>query len=219
MPGRHHRKSTLSVAGLAQGRSQHDALDALIVGISSRKVNFILDADIRSFFTEVSQEWVVRFLEHRIGDKRIIRLVQKWLRAGIVEDGVVTIEEKGTGQGSVISPLLANVYLHYVFDLWAERWTTARSRRGRSDWPSGAAVLAASGRIPLAAIWQSSRPAWRRPTRRSRRHGGRCWSGAWSRRRQMAGRPSPFTSATRSRDQKIERLVAEIETFASNLSL
>src|SRR6266496_3765589 len=108
--------------GFRTGRSPHDALDALIVGISSTKVNFILDADIRSFFTEVSQEWLVRFLEHRIGDKRIIRLVQKWLRAGVLEDGIVTIEEKGTGQGSVISPLLANVYLHYVFDLWAERW-------------------------------------------------------------------------------------------------
>jgi group II intron reverse transcriptase/maturase len=93
-------------------------------------VNFILDADIRSFFTEVSQEWVVRFLEHRIGDKRIIRFVQKWLRAGVLEDGVVTIEEKGTGQGSVISPLLANVYLHYVFDLWAERW---RRREATGD--------------------------------------------------------------------------------------
>ena len=108
--------------GFRPKRSQHDALDALIVGITSKKVNFILDADIRSFFQEVSQEWVVRFLEHRIGDKRIIRLIQKWLRAGILEDGIVTIEEKGTGQGSVISPLLANVYLHYVFDLWAERW-------------------------------------------------------------------------------------------------
>jgi RNA-directed DNA polymerase len=116
--------------GFRPGRSQHDALDALIVGISSRKVNFILDADIRSFFTEVSQQWVVRFLEHRIGDKRIIRLVQKWLLAGILEDGVVTIEEKGTGQGSVISPLLANVYLHYVFDLWAERW---RRREAKGD--------------------------------------------------------------------------------------
>jgi RNA-directed DNA polymerase len=116
--------------GFRPGRSQHDALDALIVGISSRKVNFILDADIRSFFTEVSQEWVVRFLEHRIGDKRIIRLVQKWLRAGVLEDGVVTVEETGTGQGSVISPLLANVYLHYVFDLWAERW---RRREATGD--------------------------------------------------------------------------------------
>ena len=116
--------------GFRPGRSQHDALDALIVGISSRKVNFILDADIRSFFTEVSQQWVVRFLEHRIGDKRIIRLVQKWLRAGVLEDGIVTVEETGTGQGSVISPLLANVYLHYVFDLWAERW---RRREATGD--------------------------------------------------------------------------------------
>jgi group II intron reverse transcriptase/maturase len=116
--------------GFRPKRSQHDALDALIVGISSRKVNFILDADIRSFFTEVSQQWVVRFLEHRIGDTRILRLVQKWLRAGVLEDGIVTIEEKGTGQGSVISPLLANVYLHYVFDLWAERW---RRREAAGD--------------------------------------------------------------------------------------
>src|SRR5438270_2640105 len=116
--------------GFRPKRSQHDALDALIVGISSRKVNFILDADIRSFFTEVSQEWVVRFLEHRIGDKRILRLIQKWLRAGVLEDEVVTIEEKGTGQGSVISPLLANLYLHHVFDLWAERW---RRREATGD--------------------------------------------------------------------------------------
>src|SRR4051794_19927469 len=90
--------------GFRPGRSQHDALDALIVGISSRKVNYILDADIRSFFTEVSQQWVVRFVEHRIGDKRIIRLVQKWLQAGIFEDGIVTVEENGTGQGSVLTP-------------------------------------------------------------------------------------------------------------------
>jgi RNA-directed DNA polymerase len=116
--------------GFRPGRNQHDALDALLVGIGTKKVNFILDADIRSFFTEVSQEWVVRFLEHRIGDQRILRLVRKWLRAGILEDGVVTIEEKGTGQGSVISPLLANIYLHYVFDLWAERW---RRREAAGD--------------------------------------------------------------------------------------
>jgi RNA-directed DNA polymerase len=116
--------------GFRPKRSQHDALDALILGISSKKVNFILDADIRSFFTEVSQSWVIRFLEHRIGDTRILRLVQKWLRAGVLEDGIVTIEEKGTGQGSVISPLLANVYLHYVFDLWAERW---RQREATGD--------------------------------------------------------------------------------------
>jgi group II intron reverse transcriptase/maturase len=85
-------------------------------------VNWILDADIRSFFDTISQEWLVRFLEHRIGDRRIIRLIQKWLKVGVLEDGVVTASDTGTGQGSVISPLLANVYMFYAFDLWAERW-------------------------------------------------------------------------------------------------
>jgi group II intron reverse transcriptase/maturase len=108
--------------GFRPGRGPHDALDALAVGISKRKVNYILDADIRTFFDSVSQEWLVRFVEHRVGDKRIIRLIQKWLQAGILEDGVVTVSDRGTGQGSVASPLLANIYLHYVFDLWAERW-------------------------------------------------------------------------------------------------
>jgi RNA-directed DNA polymerase len=108
--------------GFRPGRGPHDALDALAVGIGSRKVNWVLDADIRSFFDSVSQDWLIRFVEHRVGDKRIIRLIGKWLRAGILEDGIVTVSDKGTGQGSVISPLLANVYLHYVFDLWAERW-------------------------------------------------------------------------------------------------
>jgi RNA-directed DNA polymerase len=108
--------------GFQPGRSQHDALDALIVGIHHTKVNWILDADIRSFFDGLSQEWLIRFLEHRIGDPRIIRLIRKWLKAGVLEDGVVTINETGTPQGAVASPLLANVYLHYVFDLWAERW-------------------------------------------------------------------------------------------------
>ena len=116
--------------GFRPKRSQHDALDSLIVGITSTKVNYILDADIRSFFDEVSQEWLIRFLKHRIGDPRIIRLVQKWLKAGILEDGVVTVSEKGTGQGSVASPLLANVYLHYVFDRWAARW---RRREAMGD--------------------------------------------------------------------------------------
>src|SRR5690348_13743805 len=108
--------------GFRHGRGTHDALDALCVGIHSKKVSFILDADIRSFFDEISQAWLIRFLEHRVGDRRIIRLIQKWLKAGVLEDGVVTVSDRGTGQGSVISPLLANVYLHYVFDLWAERW-------------------------------------------------------------------------------------------------
>src|SRR6266851_2611694 len=108
--------------GFRPKRGQHNALDALVVGITSRRVNFIFDADVASFFDSVSKDWLVRFVEHRIGDLRIIRLIQKWLKAGVLEDGVVTVSEKGTGQGSVISPLLANVYLHYVFDLWAERW-------------------------------------------------------------------------------------------------
>ena len=108
--------------GFRPGRGAHDALDALCVGIHSKKVSFILDADIRSFFDEISQDWLIRFLEHRIGDRRIIRLVQKWLKAGILEDGVVSASDKGTGQGSVISPLLANIYLHYALDLWAMRW-------------------------------------------------------------------------------------------------
>src|SRR5262249_52258451 len=77
----------------------------------------VLDADIRSFFDEISQEWLIRFLEHRIGDRRIIRLIQKWLKAGVLEDGAVTVSDRGTGQGSVISPLLANIYLHYALDL------------------------------------------------------------------------------------------------------
>jgi group II intron reverse transcriptase/maturase len=108
--------------GFRPGRSQHDCLDALAAGICRMKVNWILDADIRSFFDSVSHEWLVRFLEHRIGDKRVIRLISKWLKAGVMEDGVVTPTEVGTPQGAVASPLLANIYLHYVFDLWANRW-------------------------------------------------------------------------------------------------
>src|ERR1700740_877734 len=108
--------------GFRPGRGPHDALDALSTAIKIRKVNWVLDADIQNFFGSVSREWLVRFLEHRIGDKRIIRLIQKWLRAGILEDGIVTVDDRGTGQGSVISPILANIYLHYCFDLWAARW-------------------------------------------------------------------------------------------------
>src|ERR1700730_5539623 len=116
--------------GFRPGRGTHDALDALCVGITSKKVNFILDADIQSFFDEVSQDWLIRFVEHRIGDPRVIRLIRKWLKAGVLEDGGVMNSDRGTGQGAVISPLLANVYLHYVFDLWAERW---RRREATGD--------------------------------------------------------------------------------------
>src|SRR6516165_6551785 len=105
--------------GFRPGRGAHDAMDALCVGIHSKKVSWILDADIRSFFDEISQERLIRLLKRRIGDPRIIRLIQKWLKAGVLEDGVVTVGDKGTGQGSVISPLLANIYLHYTLDLWA----------------------------------------------------------------------------------------------------
>jgi RNA-directed DNA polymerase len=108
--------------GFRPGRGTHDALDALCVGIGRRKVNFILDADIQSFFDTVSHDWLVRVVERRIGDPRIVRLIRKWLKAGVLEDGVVTDSDKGTGQGSVISPMLANIYLHYVINLWAERW-------------------------------------------------------------------------------------------------
>src|SRR6476659_3440402 len=116
--------------GFRPGRGTHDALDALCVGIGRKKVSFVLDADIRSFFDEIDQQWLIRFLQHRIGDRRIIRLVQKWLGAGILEDGVVSLSDRGTGQGSVISPLLANIYLHYALDLWAERW---RRREATGD--------------------------------------------------------------------------------------
>ncbi len=114
--------------GFRPGRGQHDALDALHVGINSQKVNFILDADIRSFFDTVNREWLARFLRHRIGDERIIRLITKWLTAGVLEDNTISVGDAGTGQGSVISPLLANIYLHYVFDHWVIRWSRHEAR-------------------------------------------------------------------------------------------
>jgi len=116
--------------GFRPGRSPHDALDALAVGIERRKVNYVLDADIRDFFTGLDQSWLERFLEHRIADRRVLRLIQKWLRAGVIEDGEWSKTEEGTAQGASVSPLLANVYLHYVFDLWADQW---RRRHARGD--------------------------------------------------------------------------------------
>jgi RNA-directed DNA polymerase len=108
--------------GFRPERSPHDALDALVVGIDRTRVNWVLDVDIRSFFDTVSHEWLIRFIEHRVGDPRMVRLIRKWLKAGVMEDGRWSASESGTPQGAVISPLLANIYLHYVFDLWAERW-------------------------------------------------------------------------------------------------
>jgi RNA-directed DNA polymerase len=116
--------------GFRPGRSQHDALDALAYGIARRKVRWILDADIQAFFDTVDHDWLIRFVEHRIGDKRVIRLIQKWLKAGVLEEGHEVATTQGTPQGAVISPLLANIYLHYVFDLWAQRW---RKRQSRGD--------------------------------------------------------------------------------------
>jgi group II intron reverse transcriptase/maturase len=116
--------------GFRPGRSAHHATDALVVAIEGRKVNFIVDADIRSFFDTVDQDWLIRFVEHRIGDQRILRLIRKWLRAGVLEDGIVSVSEQGTAQGAVISPLLANIYLHYALDLWAERY---RRREATGD--------------------------------------------------------------------------------------
>jgi RNA-directed DNA polymerase len=108
--------------GFRPGRSQHKALDQLYLGITGKKVNWVLDLDIRAFFDSVSKAWLVQFLEHRIGDRRVVRLVQKWLNAGVLEEGKLAVSEQGTPQGGSASPLLANVYLHYVFDLWFQVW-------------------------------------------------------------------------------------------------
>src|SRR6266700_2414498 len=108
--------------GFRPGRKAHDALDALYTGLLTRKVNWVLDADIRGFFDAIDHDWLVQFVEHRIADQRVVRLIQKWLNAGVLEDGARIWSEEGTPQGGSISPLLANVYLHYVFDLWARRW-------------------------------------------------------------------------------------------------
>jgi RNA-directed DNA polymerase len=116
--------------GFRPGRSQHDALDALAYGIKGRYIWWVLDADIRSFFDSISHKWLIRFVEHRIGDRRIIRLIQKWLSAGVLEQGTWSVTETGTPQGAVISPLLANIYLHYVYDLWAQAW---RKRQAAGD--------------------------------------------------------------------------------------
>ena len=108
--------------GFRPGRSPHQALDALAVGLERKKVNCVLDADILGFFDNLSHEWAVRFIEHRVADRRIIRLIQKWLKAGVSEDGQWSETKQGTPQGAVVSPLIANAYLHYVFDLWADVW-------------------------------------------------------------------------------------------------
>lgn len=116
--------------GFRPKRSAHDALDALAVGIRWKKVNWVLDADIRGFFDAISHEWLVKFVEHRIGDRRVIRHIRKWLKAGVLEEGKVVPIEEGTPQGGNVSPLLANIYLHYVLDLWADQW---RHRQAKGE--------------------------------------------------------------------------------------
>ena len=116
--------------GFRPERNPHQALDALSVGILTRKVNWVLDADIRGFFDTLDHGWLVRFLEHRVADRRVVRLIQKWLRAGVLEEGKRTQSETGTIQGGSVSPLLANIFLHYVFDLWVQRW---RKRQAHGD--------------------------------------------------------------------------------------
>jgi group II intron reverse transcriptase/maturase len=113
--------------GYRPGKSQHDCLDALYVGLLTRKVNYVLDCDLRGFFDTISHEWLLKFIEHRIADKRIIRLIKKWLNAGVLEDGMLKYTKDGTPQGGSASPFLANVYLHYCFDLWAQKWRESKA--------------------------------------------------------------------------------------------
>jgi group II intron reverse transcriptase/maturase len=113
--------------GFRPERSQHNALDAIWVGITQRKVSWVLDADIKSFFDTINHTWLMKFLERRIGDPRMLRLIRKWLRAGVSEDGEWSKTEVGTPQGSVISPLLSNIYLHYVLDEWVQAWRKGKA--------------------------------------------------------------------------------------------
>ncbi len=114
--------------GFRPGRSAHQAMDALTVGIKEKRVNWVLDADIRGFFDTISHEWLVKFIEHRIGDRRVVALIQKWLKAGVLEEGQWRASEAGTPQGGLVSPVLANIYLHYAFDLWVHHWRKHNAR-------------------------------------------------------------------------------------------
>ncbi len=191
--------------GFRPGRGAHDALDALAVGIEQRKINWIVAADIRGFFDNISRDRLVRFLEHRIGDKRVIRLITKWLNAGVMEDGEWRDNMRGTPQGSVVSPILANVYLHYVLDLWfRKKWRTHeakgdtvivryaddigcqwRSKKG-PPWRCKKGPLGGCGLVPVVhgRAPRATRRALNRPTRRRAREGpvgpwGQAWVG-WS---------------------------------------
>jgi group II intron reverse transcriptase/maturase len=129
--------------GFRPGRGAHNALDAVAVGVQARRVNWILDADIAKFFDTIEHDWLIEFIEHRVGDERVVRLIKKWLHAGVLEEGRVWRSEVGTVQGGSISPLLANIYLHYVLDLWAKRWRRREAKgemiivRYADDWVAG----------------------------------------------------------------------------------
>jgi retron-type reverse transcriptase len=153
--------------GFRPGRNPHQALDALAVGIQRERVNWVLDADIRSFFDNLSHEWVIQFVEHRVADARILRLIQKWLKAGTSEDDQWSESKVGTPQGAVVSPLLANVYLHYVFDLWIEAW---RKKVARGDVMSSA--------MPTILWWDSK--AGRKPSVFSKCFGSVWRSSVWN---------------------------------------
>ena len=116
--------------GFRPNSSQHKALNALYMGMNTKKVNYVFDADIRDFFNKINREWLIKFIEHRVADKRVVRLIQKWLNAGILEEGKIIYNEQGTPQGSSASPLLANVFLHYVYDLWIQQW---RKQKAKGD--------------------------------------------------------------------------------------
>lgn len=145
--------------GFRPGRSQHNALDAITVGIESKKVNWVLDADIRGFYDAIDHGWLVKFVEHRIADQRVVRHVKKWLKAGVLEDGKRTRSEEGTPQGGSVSPLLANVFLHYVFDLWAHQW---RKREARGD----VTIVRYADDIVVGFQWQSDAMRFRKEMER-----------------------------------------------------
>jgi group II intron reverse transcriptase/maturase len=129
--------------GFRPGRSAHNALDAVSVGVSTKRVNWILDADIAKFFDTIEHDWLMKFIEHRVADAQVVRLLKKWLHAGVLEDGKLTRSELGTVQGGSVSPLLANIYLHYAFDLWVQQWRCRHARgdvivvRYADDWVAG----------------------------------------------------------------------------------
>ena len=153
--------------GFRAGRGAHDALDALAFGIERRKVNWIIDADIRAFFDGLSRDHLLRFLEHRIRDKRVLRLIAKWLNAGVMEDDQWKDDLQGTPQGAVVSPILANVYLHYVLDLWFQKKWRARQRRAALR----SRIFSRAGKIPCRACLFGAVEGDRSPlARRAHRH-------------------------------------------------